>query len=76
MKERSRRCLYSNPNSYFYRHVAPEEAHWGGDWNGEEIRAFCLAAQQHGCGDKWGLFSTYIPRRVGYQVIPASVAHA
>ena len=22
---------------------------------------------QHGCGDKWGLFASYIPHRVGYQ---------
>jgi hypothetical protein len=24
-------------------------------------------AVQHGCGDKWGLFASYIPHRVGYQ---------
>ena len=22
---------------------------------------------EHGCGDKWGLFASYIPHRVGYQ---------
>lgn len=67
-KERSRKCLHSNPNSYFYRHVEPGLEQWGGDWKEEEIRAFCLTAQQFGCGDKWGLFSSYIPHRVGYQV--------
>jgi hypothetical protein len=35
-------------------------------------RAACRAirtqvALQHGCGDKWGLFASYIPHRVGYQ---------
>lgn len=24
-------------------------------------------AKQHGVGDKWGLFSSHIPQRVGYQ---------
>ena len=24
-------------------------------------------ARQHGVGNKWGLFSSYIPQRVGYQ---------
>ena len=42
--------------------------HWQGDWTPDEIRAFCLTAQKFGCGDKWGLFATYIPHRVGYQV--------
>ena len=42
---------------------------WTGDWTHEEIRLFFLTAQQFGCGDKWGLFSTYIPHRVGYQVV-------
>lgn len=41
---------------------------WQGDWTEGEIRDFCLTAQKFGCGDKWGLFSTYIPHRVGYQV--------
>ena len=42
--------------------------HWTGDWTQEEIRAFCKTAEKFGCGDKWGLFATYIPHRVGYQV--------
>ena len=24
-------------------------------------------ALKHGCGDKWGLFASHIPHRVGYQ---------
>ncbi|KAK8795260.1 hypothetical protein WA588_004108, partial [Blastocystis sp. NMH] len=66
-KEKSRKCLRSNPNTYFYRHVEPNVQQWTGDWTHEEIRLFFLTAQQFGCGDKWGLFSTYIPHRVGYQ---------
>ncbi|KAM7455866.1 hypothetical protein BLSTO_03377 [Blastocystis sp. subtype 1] len=34
-KERSRKCLHSNPNSYFYRHVEPGLEQWGGDWKEE-----------------------------------------
>jgi hypothetical protein len=29
-------------------------------------------AMEHGCGDKWGLFASYIPHRVGYQCSAAS----
>ena len=29
--------------------------------------AFPQVAMEHGCGDKWGLFASYIPHRVGYQ---------
>ena len=28
---------------------------------------FPQVAMEHGCGDKWGLFASYIPHRVGYQ---------
>lgn len=38
-----------------------------GDWTSEEHEVFVATAAAHGCGDKWGLFSTYIPHRVGYQ---------
>lgn len=56
-----------NPNAYFYRHVEPGVEQWMGDWTEEEHHAFINAAFEFGCGDKWGLFSTYIPHRVGYQ---------
>lgn len=39
-----------------------------GEWKEEEILAFYKTAKEFGCGDKWGLFSSYIPHRVGYQV--------
>ena len=118
--------LRKNPNSYFYRHVAPHEqqararAGWGGrrggggssitavqavharlppathtnvaatstlctpcappppthppptvqaqgEWTPEEHELFLRTARAHGAGDKWGLFASHIPQRVGYQ---------
>lgn len=38
-----------------------------GDWTEEEHELFMRTAQEHGVGDKWGLFASYIPQRVGYQ---------
>ncbi len=38
-----------------------------GDWTEEEHELFMRTAQEHGVGDKWGLFASHIPRRVGYQ---------
>ena len=38
-----------------------------GAWTAEEHDIFLKTAKEHGVGDKWGLFSTYIPQRVGYQ---------
>jgi hypothetical protein len=98
--------LRKNPNTYFYRHVAPHETQvwfnrhpsalcakmltrqsaddwlllsWGdlpitaacvlpvclqaqGEWTQEEHELFMSTAKQHGVGDKWGLFSSYIPQ--------------
>ncbi|SAM00182.1 hypothetical protein [Absidia glauca] len=56
-----------NPNMYFYRHNEPGVEQWTGDWTEEEKDLFMKVAQEHGCGDKWGLFASYIPHRVGYQ---------
>ncbi|KAJ1810922.1 hypothetical protein LPJ75_004157 [Coemansia sp. RSA 2598] len=61
------KLLRKNPNSYFYRHTEPGVEQWTGDWTDEERQVFLDVARQFGCGDKWGLFSTYIPHRVGYQ---------
>ncbi|EFN56170.1 hypothetical protein CHLNCDRAFT_144881 [Chlorella variabilis] len=52
--------LQKNPNSYFYRHAQ-------GEWTEEEHRLFVDTARAHGVGDKWGLFASYLPQRVGYQ---------
>ncbi|CDS06534.1 hypothetical protein LRAMOSA09062 [Lichtheimia ramosa] len=56
-----------NPNMYFYRHNEPGVEQWTGDWTEEEKKLFLQVAREHGCGDKWGLFASYIPHRVGYQ---------
>ncbi|KAJ2635026.1 hypothetical protein GGF40_003851 [Coemansia sp. RSA 1286] len=61
------KLLRKNPNSYFYRHTEPGVEQWTGDWTDEEKDMFLNVAKKFGCGDKWGLFSTYIPHRVGYQ---------
>lgn len=59
--------LYKNPNAFFYRHTAPGVEQHMGDWTQEEHDLFVETARKYGCGNKWGLFSTYIPHRVGYQ---------
>lgn len=56
-----------NPNQYFYRHNEPGEEQWTHDWSDEERDLFLEVAREHGCGDKWGLFASYIPHRFGYQ---------
>ncbi|KAJ2772554.1 hypothetical protein IWQ56_001328, partial [Coemansia nantahalensis] len=61
------KLLKKNPNAYFYRHTEPGVEQWTGDWTEEETREFLRLAREFGCGDKWGLFSTFIPHRVGYQ---------
>ncbi|KAG9323775.1 hypothetical protein KVV02_007770 [Mortierella alpina] len=56
-----------NPNSFFYRHNEPGQEQWTGDWTEPERDLFLQVARTHGCGDKWGLFASHIPHRVGYQ---------
>ncbi|KAF8928616.1 hypothetical protein EDD21DRAFT_407726 [Dissophora ornata] len=56
-----------NPNAFFYRHNEPGQEQWTGDWTKEEGVLFLKVASEHGCGDKWGLFASHIPHRVGYQ---------
>ncbi|KAL3150540.1 hypothetical protein ABBQ32_000356 [Trebouxia sp. C0010 RCD-2024] len=59
--------LTQNPNAFFYRNVAPGQQQAFGDWSEEEHSLFLNTAEKHGVGDKWGLFASYIPQRVGYQ---------
>jgi len=68
-REYAQRMLFKNPNAYFYRHLNPGsgEVQNTGDWSEAEIKLFVKVAKEHGCGDKWGLFASYIPNRVGYQ---------
>ncbi len=59
--------MKKNPNAYFYRHVAPHETQNQGEWSEGETALFIATAKKFGVGDKWGLFSSHIPKRVGYQ---------
>ena len=38
-----------------------------GEWTAEEHELFMATAHAHGVGDRWGLFASHIPQRVGYQ---------
>lgn len=44
-----------------------DQEQWFGDWSEEEVEKFIYLAKTYGCGDKWGLFSSHIKHRVGYQ---------
>mmetsp|Transcript_7698 Transcript_7698/g.19433 ORF Transcript_7698/g.19433 Transcript_7698/m.19433 type:complete len:351 (+) Transcript_7698:285-1337(+) len=66
-REWSATQMHKNPNCYFYRHNAPGYEQWTGDWTDEEKDIFLRVAREYGCGDKWGLFSSYLPHRFGYQ---------
>jgi hypothetical protein len=66
-KRDSSKMLKKNPNAYFYRHVEPGLEQAFGDWSDDEHRCFVETMRKFGVGDKWGLFSTHVPRRVGYQ---------
>ncbi|DBA79207.1 TPA: hypothetical protein ACH3X1_009025 [Trebouxia sp. C0004] len=59
--------LKQNPNTFFYRNVAPGEVQAFGDWSEDEHKLFLETAKKYGVGDKWGLFASNIPQRVGYQ---------
>ncbi|KAJ3281392.1 hypothetical protein HK104_011496 [Borealophlyctis nickersoniae] len=59
--------LRKNPNAHFYRHTEEAVQQHNGDWTDEERDLFLAVAREKGCGDKWGLFASHIPHRVGYQ---------
>ncbi|KAF7727790.1 hypothetical protein EC973_007021 [Apophysomyces ossiformis] len=59
----SQAMFKKNPNMYFYRHNEPGVEQWTGDWTEEEKEIFLKVAREHGCGDKWGIFASYIPHR-------------
>jgi len=60
------RMMRVNPNAYFYRHNLPGEVAKHGEWSQREIDLFVSIATRFGAGDKWGLFASHIPGRVGY----------
>jgi hypothetical protein len=68
VREKTAGMMRTNPNAFLYRHCFPgvkqilDKA-----WTKAEVDLFVEVAREHGCGDKWGLFSSHIPGRVGYQ---------
>lgn len=46
---------------------APSVPQAQGEWTEEEHALFLATARANGVGDKWGLFASHIPQRVGYQ---------
>lgn len=60
--------LDSNPNAFYYRHVAPGVKKRTGVWTEKEKKLFMEAVKLHPPSQgKWGLFAMNIPGRVGYQ---------
>jgi protein-tyrosine phosphatase len=61
--------LNSNPNAYYYRFNAPGEEQKNGKWTPEEKELFMQRVKTFSVGTtpQWGIFSTTIPGRVGYQ---------
>ena len=67
-KRQSFQTLKTNPNAYYYRHVAPGETKRNGPWTEDEKRLFLEVIKIHPpTQGKWGLFAKHIPGRVGYQ---------
>jgi hypothetical protein len=60
--------MESNPNAYFYRHVAPGVVQRTGGWDADEKQMFLEAVKiHHPSQGKWGIFAQHSPGRVGYQ---------
>ena len=60
--------IKTNPNAFFYRHVAPGVEKRTGAWDEKEKKLFMEAIKVHPPSTgKWGLFAQLIPGRVGYQ---------
>ena len=58
--------LAVDPNTFFFNNTG-DGLIATGEWRSDEIALFLRIAEIYGCGDNWGLFSTHIPNRVGYQ---------
>lgn len=65
---RAYQMIDKNPNSYYYRFNAPGEEQRKGPWTEEERKLFFKRLAEVGANGQWGIFSTAIPGRVGYQV--------
>lgn len=67
-KKQAWQHLDDNPNTFFYRHVLPGEKKKNGAWSEDEKVLFLKVLKEHPpIKGHWGLFSRYIPSRVGYQ---------
>ena len=67
-KRTSFETMETNPNAYFYRHVAPGQKKRTGAWDDAEKKLFLEVMKIHPPSQgKWGLFAQHIPGRVGYQ---------
>ena len=67
-KKQSWAAIDTNPNAFYYRHVAPGQVKRTGAWTEEEKRLFMETIKVHPPSQgKWGLFAQHIPGRVGYQ---------
>ncbi|KAK8813159.1 hypothetical protein WA158_002751 [Blastocystis sp. Blastoise] len=55
-----------NPNAYYYRFNDPGVPQATGQWNDNEKKLFMQLIKK-GVDYQWGIFSTHIPGRVGYQ---------
>lgn len=67
-KKQAWQHLDDNPNTFFYRHVLPGETKKNGLWSEDEKVLFLKVFKEHPpVKGHWGLFSRYIPSRVGYQ---------
>ncbi|KAH0788732.1 Myb-like DNA-binding domain containing protein [Histomonas meleagridis] len=61
-------AIDTNPNAFYYRHVAPGQKKRTGAWDAKEKQLFFEAIKVHPPSQgKWGLFAMHIPGRVGYQ---------
>jgi len=76
VREKTAGMMRTNPNAYLYRHCFPGvKQKLDSAWTDDEIDLFVEVARKYGCGDKWGLFSSHIPGRVGYQCSNAYRSH-
>ncbi|KAI8144240.1 hypothetical protein BJV82DRAFT_608831 [Fennellomyces sp. T-0311] len=64
---RAFQMIEQNPNSYYYRFNAPGEEQRKGAWTEDEKELFFKRLREVGANGQWGIFSTAIPGRVGYQ---------
>jgi hypothetical protein len=67
-RQASRLLMESNPNAYFYRHVAPGQVKRTGPWDADEQKLFLRVTKiRPPSSGKWGLFARHVPNRVGCQ---------